>query len=53
VVVYMYMHTGEPAVSRETWVRLTAGVAAVGTVLLSLIGWPLFTWASQAVMLIF
>ena len=53
VVVYMYMRTGEPTVSRETWVRLTAGVAAVATVLLSLVGWPLFTWASQAVMLIF
>lgn len=53
VVVVMYMRTGEPVVRRETWLVATTGLAAVGTVVLSLYSEPLFTWASQAVLRLF
>ena len=49
VVVIMYMQDGEPEVRRAPWLYLTAGVAAVATVLLGIFSVPLFTWASQAI----
>jgi NADH-quinone oxidoreductase subunit N len=53
VVVYMYMSEGEPEVPRQTWVSLTATVAAVAVVVLSIFSEPLLTWASEAVLLMF
>jgi NADH-quinone oxidoreductase subunit N len=53
VVVIMYMRDGQPVVRNENWVRLTAGLAAIGTVVLALVAWPLFNWATQAMLLVF
>ena len=53
VLVVMYMQDGDPEVRKEPWLNLTTGVAAVGTVVLSIAAVPLFTWASQAVMTLF
>jgi len=53
VVVYMYMREGEPQATSERWVSLTAGVAAIATVVLSVFATPLLTWASQAVLLLY
>jgi NADH-quinone oxidoreductase subunit N len=53
IVVIMYMQDGEPVARRDPWVFLTAGVSAVGTVVLSIFSVPLFTWASQAVLTLF
>jgi len=53
VVVIMYMRDGEPLVRRETWLYLTACIAAVGTVLIGIFSQPLFEWASQAVLKLF
>lgn len=50
VIVVMYMREGEPIVRKEFWLYLTAGITAVGTVLLSLFSTPLLNWASQAVL---
>jgi NADH-quinone oxidoreductase subunit N len=53
VVVIMYMRPGEPVARRETWVNLTAVVAALATLLLGLIPGPLFEMASQAIIKLF
>jgi NADH-quinone oxidoreductase subunit N len=53
IVVIMYMRDGDPQVHAEPWLRLTAGVTAVATVVLSLYAGPLFSWASQAVLKLF
>ncbi len=53
VVIVMYMYEGEPQVYRERWINLTAGVSAVGTVLLTIFAAPLFNWAAQSVLQIF
>jgi NADH-quinone oxidoreductase subunit N len=53
VVVKMYMHTGEPEVTRERWLDIVIGVTAVATVLVSFFPGPLFDWASRAVLALF
>ena len=53
VIVIMYMRDGQPEVSRDPWLQLTTGVAAVGTVVLGLAAGPLLNWASQAVLRLF
>jgi NADH-quinone oxidoreductase subunit N len=53
VVVIMYMQDGTPVVHPSTWLKVTAGVTAIATVVLSIFAQPLFTWAAQAVLLIF
>ena len=53
VVVIMYMHPGEPVVSRERWIYTSAVITAVCTVVLSIFASPLFDWASQAVLKLF
>jgi NADH-quinone oxidoreductase subunit N len=53
VVVIMYMREGEPTAVREPWLNLTTAVAALVTVIVSLIPAPLFAWASSAVLKLF
>lgn len=53
VVMLMYMHTGEPQVSKERWVYYSALVTAVVTVVLSIFASPLFNWTSEAVLKLF
>jgi NADH-quinone oxidoreductase subunit N len=53
VVVMMYMQEGEPMVRRAPWLYLTASVAGLATLVLSIFSAPLFSWASQAVMRLF
>ncbi len=53
VVVTMYMREGEPETEREPWLNITWGVAAVVTVLASIIPQYLFAWASEAVLKLF
>jgi NADH-quinone oxidoreductase subunit N len=53
VVVTMYMRDGEPETTREPWLNITWGVAAVVTVLGSLVPQFLFTWASEAILKLF
>jgi len=53
VVVIMYMQDGEPEIRREPWLRLTTGIAAVGTVLLTFVAVPLLSWASNAALSLF
>jgi NADH-quinone oxidoreductase subunit N len=50
VVVFMYMHEGEPEVRREGWLYLTALAAGVGLVLISIFAQPLFEWTAQALL---
>lgn len=50
VVVVMYMKDGEPQVRRETWLYLTAYVAAIGVVVLSVLSSPIIRWATEAVL---
>lgn len=53
VVVKMYMHTGEPEVTRERWLDVTIGATAILTVLVSFFPGPLFDWASRSVLALF
>jgi NADH-quinone oxidoreductase subunit N len=53
VVVVMYMRDGEPTAERETWLDMTTTVAALVTVLVSLVPQYLFAWASSAVLKLF
>jgi len=53
VLVIMYMREGEPEAERPWLLRLTTGLTAFGTVILSIVAVPLFNWASQAVLKLF
>ena len=53
VVVTMYMREGEPETTSEPWLNITWGLAALLTVIVSLVPAPLFDWASQAVLKLF
>jgi NADH-quinone oxidoreductase subunit N len=53
VVVMMYMREGEPATSSEPWLNISWGLAAVLTVVVSLVPALLFDWASRAVLKLF
>jgi NADH-quinone oxidoreductase subunit N len=53
ILVIMYMRDGEPTIRGDGWLKLTTGVTAAATVLLSLFAVPLFQWASQAVLILF
>jgi NADH-quinone oxidoreductase subunit N len=53
VVVTMYMQSGDPGTEKEPWLDLTWGLAALATVVLSLVPAALFTWASGAVLTLF
>jgi NADH-quinone oxidoreductase subunit N len=53
ILVIMYMREGDPEADRSWLLRLTTGLTAVGTVVLSIISVPLFNWASQAVLKLF
>jgi len=53
VVVMMYMREGDPETSREPWLDLTWGLAALATVVLSFLPMALFSWASGAVLKLF
>ena len=53
VAVIMYMRPGQPEARRETWIKLTAVVAALATLLLGLVPGPLFDIAAQAVIKLF
>jgi NADH-quinone oxidoreductase subunit N len=50
VVVVMFMQAGEPQVRSERLLQWATYISAVGTVLLTIISWPLFRWASQAIL---
>lgn len=50
VVVTMYMTDGDPQVTRDFWLELAVGAAAVLTVVLSFIPQSLLGWAAQAVL---
>jgi NADH-quinone oxidoreductase subunit N len=50
VVVVMYMKDGDPQVHRESWLYLTAYIAAIGVVVLSVFSTPLIRWATNAVL---
>jgi NADH-quinone oxidoreductase subunit N len=53
VVVIMYMQPGDPQITQETWLQITATVAALATVGLGIFSAPLLQWASQALLLIY
>lgn len=53
VLVIMYFRAGEPEAERPWLLRLTTGLTALGTVVMSIIAVPLFRWASQAVLKLF
>ncbi len=50
VVVTMYMHEGEPTVTREFWLDFTWGLSALATVVLSFVPQALFVMASSALL---
>lgn len=52
VVVFMYMRTGEPQVTRDPWLGLTVVVAALAVLGLSFAPGMLFDLASRAILLI-
>jgi len=53
VLVMMYMHDGDPAISGDGWLRWTTALTALSTIVLSIFAVPLFQWASQAVLMLF
>jgi NADH-quinone oxidoreductase subunit N len=53
ILVIMYMREGEPVAENPLLLKLTTGLTAVGTVVLSIFSVPLFNWASQAVLRLF
>ena len=52
VVVYMFMKPGEPTLTQDPWIQLTALVSAFLVVVLSLFPGPLLDYASAALMLL-
>ncbi len=50
LIVIMFMRPGEPCVSRDPWINLTAGVSALAVVGLSFAPGALFALASQAIL---
>jgi NADH-quinone oxidoreductase subunit N len=52
VVVYMFMKPGEPELKLNSWVTFVIGVAALAVLLLSLVPWTIFEFASRAVLLL-
>jgi NADH-quinone oxidoreductase subunit N len=50
VIVVMYMKDGDPQVRRESWLYLTAYIAAIGVVVLSVFSTPLIRWATDAIL---
>jgi NADH-quinone oxidoreductase subunit N len=53
VVVTMYMREGDPQTANEPWLNITWGLAALLTVIVSLVPQFLFAWASAAVLKLF
>ncbi len=53
VVVTMYMREGDPETVNEPWLNITWGLAALLTVIVSLVPQFLFAWASAAVLKLF
>ena len=53
IVILMYMVDGEPEVHRARMLSWTAGVSAVGTVVLTIFAAPLFAWAAGSVLNLF
>lgn len=53
VVVNMFMREGQPQTEGEWWLEFAIGASAVVTVVVSLWPFPLFDWATQAVMKLF
>ena len=53
VVVMMYMREGDPQTANEPWLNITWGLAALLTVIVSLVPQFLFAWASAAVLKLF
>jgi len=53
ILVIMYMQEGDPEISSDGWLKLTTGLTATATILLSIFAVPLFRWASQAVLTLF
>jgi len=53
VVVMMYMREGDPETANEPWLNITWGLAALLTVIVSLVPQFLFAWASAAVLKLF
>jgi NADH-quinone oxidoreductase subunit N len=53
IVVIMYMVDGEPKVHRARMLGWTAGISAVGTVVLTIFASPLFAWAAGSVLQLF
>jgi NADH-quinone oxidoreductase subunit N len=53
VVVTMYMREGDPETANEPWLNITWGLAALLTVIVSLVPQYLFAWASAAVLKLF
>ncbi len=49
IVVMMYMKPGDPVLSRDIWLRITAVLAAILVVGLSFLPGVLFNWAALAV----
>lgn len=50
IVIIMYMQDGEPDVQREPWLKWTAGLSAVVTVVMTIFSAPLFAWAASSVL---
>ncbi len=53
VVVTMYMREGDPETAHEPWLNITWGLAALLTVVVSLVPQFLFSWAGAAVLRLF
>jgi len=53
VVVAMYMKDGEPKTDQETWLGFATGLAAIVTVVVSVIPQYLFAWASDSILKLF
>jgi hypothetical protein len=49
----MYMQDGNPVVSRDAWLYITAYSTGIGIVLFSIFASPLLNWAYQAVLQLF
>jgi NADH-quinone oxidoreductase subunit N len=50
IIVIMYMQDGDPQITSALWSHLTTALTAIATILLGIFSYPLFYWATRAVL---
>jgi NADH:ubiquinone oxidoreductase subunit 2 (subunit N) len=50
VVIFMYVHDGDPEVRSEPVLNLVTALTAVGTVFLFFVSGPILRWAAESIL---